>query len=154
MTPLVLVLTIVFVALAAPIALLATVYLTRIYRRTRSRGWAFRMMVNASWLKTICGSYVGYQAIRGIGLTTGLWELPAFQAPWNNVVLLIAAIVLVAPPTYYAARVYLVRRDVAAAVARGAYPASPVPCPRYCMVGIDDDDVLGPVANSALEGER
>jgi hypothetical protein len=85
-------------------------YMGRIYQRSRRpRSWFFRMMLNSSILKVICGTYVGYQTATLLLVPFGL-TIPRIPTEFNVPILLIIAIILICPPVYYARTIYIVRK--------------------------------------------
>jgi hypothetical protein len=87
----------------------STRYMAKIYQRSaRPRSWFYRMMLNSSILKIVCGAYLGYST--GTFLLKPVVDLPRVPSDLNAPILLIIAIILIAPPIYYARTIFMVRR--------------------------------------------
>lgn len=99
---------------AVVVAAFSTRYMWRIYNRSKKpRSWFFRMMLNSSFLKVVCGAIVGYQTSSFLinPLLAPLHiEVPRLPSEISAPLLLIVAIALVSPPSYYANTIRLVRR--------------------------------------------
>lgn len=96
--------------LAVALAVLATGYMGRIYRRSYTpRSWFFRMMLNSSIIKVICGVILGYQTGTYLLIPLGI-KLPRIPSDISAPLLLAIAIILISPPIYYGWTILQVRR--------------------------------------------
>lgn len=97
---------------AVIVAGMSTFFMWNIYRKSKFRSWFFKMLINGSIVKVVVGALVGYVSLRGVLITLKLATLPNFPDGWTPFILLTAAIILVSPPTYYASRIWLIRRRI------------------------------------------
>lgn len=92
------------------LAVIASRYMSLIYKNSKIHSWFFSAVVKSNWLKAVCGVIVGYLALRGLLITYNLPAPPGLPQGWASPVLIIVAAALVSSPIYYASIIYRARR--------------------------------------------